>query len=296
MSLYDFAFGGLSGMIATFVIQPLDTVKVRIQLIGEKAVKGSSKSFFSTAKNIFANEGARGFYKGLDSALFRQATYSTARLGIYKTLFHKEEAKSGKVSFLKKIQISLTAGFVGSLIGCPSDLTLVRFQSDAFLPINERRNYKNIFEAFARIIREEGLFTLWRGSAPTIGRAMAMNMGMLTTYDEIKERINKVSQKKDTFKTQIIASMSAGFVCSFLSLPFDNVKIKLQNMKKNSANEFPYKGMLDCFVKSVKREGVIGLWVGFPTFVVRVGKHSVLILIIQDHLHSNFNPYKKKAK
>ena len=34
MSIKDFIFGGLSGMIGTAVIQPIDTVKVRIQLTG----------------------------------------------------------------------------------------------------------------------------------------------------------------------------------------------------------------------------------------------------------------------
>jgi len=55
------------------------------------------------------------------------------------------------------------------------------------LPLNERRNYKNVFDAITRIVREEGLVTLWRGSAPTVLRAIAMNLGQLTTYDEIKE-------------------------------------------------------------------------------------------------------------
>lgn len=293
MSIYDFGFGGLAGMIATFVIQPLDTIKVRIQLIGEQALVGSQKGFFPVAKHLVAQEGFRGLYKGLDAALFRQATYSTTRLGIYKTLFNKIEARDGRVSFLQKLRISLTAGLIGSVVGCPSDLALVRFQSDAFLPPADRRNYKNVFEAFFRIVKEEGVLTLWRGSAPTIGRAAAMNVGMLTTYDEIKERLNKWKGSKDTFGTQIIASMSAGVVASFLSLPFDNIKIKLQNMKLNSQGQLPYKGMLDCFAKSVKREKFTGLWIGFPTFVVRVGKHSVLILIIQDLLHSNFNPKRK---
>ncbi len=32
---------------------------------------------------------------------------------------------------------------------------------------------------------------LWRGLVPTICRAMSLNLGMLTTFDETRERINK---------------------------------------------------------------------------------------------------------
>jgi solute carrier family 25 oxoglutarate transporter 11 len=156
MSIKDFAFGGLSGMIGTSVIQPIDTVKVRIQLLGEsKGLAGGKEGFntspFSVARGIFAKEGIRGFYRGLDSALFRQATYCTARLGIYKTIYNKRMEEKGRVKFYEKALISVFSGFLGSLIGNPSDLSLVRFQSDMYLPEAKRRNYKNVFDAFTRI-------------------------------------------------------------------------------------------------------------------------------------------------
>jgi solute carrier family 25 oxoglutarate transporter 11 len=161
MSIKDFVFGGLSGMIGTSVIQPIDTVKVRIQLMGESKglASGSGgaggKSFntspFAIARGILAKEGVKGFYRGIDSALFRQATYCTARLGIYKTIYNKRMEEKGRVVFHEKALISLVSGFLGSLIGNPSDLALVRFQSDMYLPEAERRNYRNVFHAFTRI-------------------------------------------------------------------------------------------------------------------------------------------------
>lgn len=294
MSAYDFVFGGLSGMTASAVIQPIDTVKVRIQLVGEAGQRGAATSPFAVARSILAKEGVRGFYKGLDSSLFRQATYCTARLGIYKTFFNRIQEKNGRVTMTEKAGLSLIAGFLGSLVGNPSDLVLVRFQSDAFLPPEQRRNYKNVFQAFGRVVREEGLRTLWRGSTPTILRAMSMNLGMLTTYDEIKERLNKATGTKDAFRTQILAGLASGVVCSFLSLPFDNVKTKLQKMTPDANGKLPYKGVVDCFQRSMAREGFWGLWVGYPTFFSRVAPHSIIVLLTQDFLHYYFNPNYKK--
>lgn len=59
-------------------------------------------------------------------------------------------------------------------------------QADARLTTQERRNYKHVFDALKRIINEEGYLSLWRGATPTVIRAMALNLGMLVSYDEIK--------------------------------------------------------------------------------------------------------------
>jgi len=83
--------------------------------------------------------------------------------------------------------ISLFSGFCGSLIGNPTDLALVRFQSDSYLSPEKRRNYKHVFDALSRITKEEGFLRLWRGSSPTILRAMVLNLGMMATYDTFKE-------------------------------------------------------------------------------------------------------------
>lgn len=64
-------------------------------------------------------------------------------------------------------------------------------QADQTLPEAERRNYKNVFDAFRRIVAEEGVPSLWNGAGPTIMRAMALNVAMLVTYDEAKERLTK---------------------------------------------------------------------------------------------------------
>jgi solute carrier family 25 oxoglutarate transporter 11 len=50
----------------------------------------SSTNPFKIGNFIVEKEGVRGLYKGIDSALFRQATYATTRLGIYRTLYNKK--------------------------------------------------------------------------------------------------------------------------------------------------------------------------------------------------------------
>jgi solute carrier family 25 oxoglutarate transporter 11 len=92
------------------------------------------------------------------------------------------------LTFFQKAYCASFAGFVGSLVGNPADLALIRMQADSRLPLAERRNYSSVFNAFSRITKEEGFLALWRGATPTVIRAVALNLAMLSSYDEVKEQ------------------------------------------------------------------------------------------------------------
>ena len=83
----------------------------------------------------------------------------------------------------------MLAGGFGSIVATPCDLVLVRMQADSTLPIEERRNYKGVFNAFSRIASEEGVTQLWNGAFPTMMRACALNVAQLVTFEEVKERL-----------------------------------------------------------------------------------------------------------
>ena len=98
--------------------------------------------------------------------------YGTARLGLHRTFSNKmiEAQGGGQLPAYKSILSSMASGAMGSIIGNPFDLSLVRMQTDATRPPDQRRNYKNVFDAISRVVREEGVLRLWRGSAPTVVR------------------------------------------------------------------------------------------------------------------------------
>ena len=282
----NFLFGGLSGCLATCVVQPIDMIKTQIQLTSES---GSSKiSPISVAKNFVAENGAKALYRGLDSALLRQVLYTTTRFGIFYSLndYLKNKNKGKPATVLQKIGCALTAGGIGAAIANPADLILIRMQADSIIPIEKRRNYTSVFNGISRIRAEEGIGALWTGSLPTITRACVLNIFMLAPFEEFKERLKNVIP--DTKTRTIVSSCIASFLGSFSALPFDNTKTKIQKMSKLPDGTYPYKGMIDCFFKTIKKEGPTRLWVGFPTFYVRIGPHVVITLVLNDVFRSYY--------
>jgi len=109
----------------------------------------------------------------------------------------------------------------------------------------------------------------------------------LVSFDEFKAIVTKVRGEWDDW-ARIYTCMLSGVVCAIVALPTDNLKTKIQKMKANADGTLPYSGMYDCFIKSVKREGVLGLWVGLPTFIGRVVPHSTAVLVVLDYLNTTF--------
>jgi len=177
---------------------------------------------------------------------------------------------------------SAGSGLIASFIGNPCDLSLIRMQSDFALPVELRRNYKNVFDAIFRTITEEGVTALWKGATPTLLRAATMNLSMLTPYDECKERLSKIFGMNTG--TLLLSSAIAGGLAAFVSLPFDNMKTKLQKMKKGPDGKMPYSGVMDCFMKTLKKEKLAGFWAGMLTYYCRVAPHSMITLMTSDFL------------
>ncbi len=97
-------------------------------------------------------------------------------------------ANDGKpLPLYQKALCGLTAGAIGASVGSPADLALIRMQADATLPEAQRRHYRNAFHALTKITKDEGVLALWKGAGPTVVRAMALNMGMLASYDQSVE-------------------------------------------------------------------------------------------------------------
>lgn len=282
-----FINGGLSGMVATTVIQPVDMVKVRIQLAGEGTASGPKPSPVAVARQIIASGKVLDLYTGLSAGLLRQAVYTTARLGLFDTIMGnltvRAKAQGNGIGFRERATAGLTAGGIAAMIGNPADLALIRMQSDGLKPLAERKNYKSVIDALVSIAKSEGVGALWAGAAPTVVRAMALNFGQLAFFSEAKVQLKKNTDLSARTQT-LSASAIAGFFASFFSLPFDFVKTRLQKQQRGPDGKLPYKGMADCFTKVAKQEGLLRFYRGFGTYYVRIAPHAMVTLIVADYL------------
>jgi len=285
-----FIIGGSAGMTATLFVQPLDLVKNRMQLSG---VGGKAKEYptsFHAFKGILAKEGLFAMYTELSAGLLRQATYTTTRLGVYSWLFETFSQEGKPPTFLLKALLGMGAGVCGAFVGTPADVALIRMTADGRLPAAERRNYKSVFDALIRMTKEEGIFTLWRGAIPTMGRAMVVNAAQLATYSQAKQLLVSTGFFHDGIFLHFCSSMISGLVTTIASMPVDIAKTRIQNMKTIDGKP-EYSGALDVLGKVVKNEGPLALWKGFTPYYARLGPHTVLTFIFLEQMNAAYNKY-----
>ncbi|KAI5295962.1 putative mitochondrial 2-oxoglutarate/malate carrier protein [Ascosphaera acerosa] len=285
-----FINGGIAGMTATAVIQPVDMIKVRLQLAGEGVKSGPKPSALAVTRAIVSSGRLLDLYTGLSAGLLRQAVYTTARLGIFETLMtrlkHNAEERGAKsVTFYERAVAGLAAGGLAATVGNPADLALIRMQADGLKPVEQRNHYRSVIDALARITRSEGVLSLWAGCTPTVIRAMALNFGQLAFFAESKAQLAAHSSLSPSSQT-FAASAIAGFFASFFSLPFDFIKTRLQKQVRDAATgKLQYAGVWDCARTVVRNEGWLRFYRGFGTYYVRIAPHAMVTLIVVDYLN-----------
>eukprot|EP01099_Mayorella_cantabrigiensis_P006940 TRINITY_DN5954_c0_g1_i1.p1 TRINITY_DN5954_c0_g1~~TRINITY_DN5954_c0_g1_i1.p1 ORF type:complete len:299 (-),score=60.69 TRINITY_DN5954_c0_g1_i1:55-951(-) len=274
---FRYLFGGVSGMIATCFVQPLDVLKNRMQMAGEGGVGTKYSGSLAAIRSIVRAEGSLVLYSGLSAGLFRQATYTTARLGAFQTLQEKLSAGGGPLPLWKKILCGMFAGAFGAVFGTPAEVCLIRMATDGRLPVEQRRNYKHVFHALSTIFKTEGWKGLFKGISPTVTRAMILNAVQLSSFEQAKEFLKMNTGLSNPIVLQFFASFISGFLSTVVSMPSDLAKTRLQTQKTQI-----YSGALDVIKQTVVKEGPFALWKGFMPYFLRLGPHTIITFMVNE--------------
>ena len=177
-----FAKAAIAGMVcasASLFLNPLDVVKVRMQnQVGKEGIK--YKGMISGAVLIAREEGLLGLCQGLGPSMWREAFYSTLRLGSYEPI---RNMMAGDISVsdtspLIKYAAALIAGFGGAAVANPFDLLKTRFQAAS--PTNPLP-YSSIWGGIVHIYGEGGAAALYKGWIVTAGTTCTKH-GMLIIF------------------------------------------------------------------------------------------------------------------
>jgi len=288
------AYGGFSSCVAETVTMPIDVVKTRLQMDGSGGAVKQYAGAMDCASKMVKAEGPSALFKGLPPALVRQSTYGSLRYGLYGPIKNSMGITAGQpVPLWKKIVAGGGAGAIASAVANPTDLLKVRLQTDGMLKDAEGnllpKRYAGMVDAFKITVAEEGVLALWTGVGPTVGRATALAAAELATYDECKTQILKRKLMAEGLPCHIMTAFISGFVSTVVSSPFDVVKSRVMGQPLNPDGTGKlFSGMVDCFVKSSKNEGIMSLYNGFWPNFGRVVPRVTIVFIVMEQLKGVF--------
>jgi len=269
--VFKYCLSVFAATVAETVTYPLDITRTRLQVQGEHAAikKGTIKAqayrgMFRTALGIVKEEGLLNLWQGLPPAVLRHVVYSGCRMGFYEHLrdnvFKKNE--DGYFPVWKAATSGLIAGAAGQFLASPTDLIKIQMQMEGRRVLEGyTRRIHGTMHAFQLIVRERGVFGLWKGWLPNVQRAALVNLGDLTTYDTAKHFLLRHTSLEDNYVVHAFGSVCSGLVAATIGTPADVMKTRIMN------NPDLYRGMIHCLTSAVKNEGFFSLYKGFlPTW------------------------------
>lgn len=224
-------------------------------------------------------------YFSITPSLMREASYSTLRLGLYEPLKELFGARDpAHTPLWKKVCSGAIAGAIGSAIACPTDVVKIRLMA---LPSGNQWEYRHTLHAFQAIVSNEGIRGLWTGVSATVKRSALVSATAVSSYDHAKHKILNAEMLSEGPVLHIVASSIAGFVTNCVTSPIDMVRTRYMNQKKDH-NKKPvlYRGTIDCIVKTVRKEGLFGLYKGFIPNWLRTGTHTVVTFFVFEQLRA----------
>ncbi|XP_037034402.1 solute carrier family 25 member 35-like [Bradysia coprophila] len=291
MSLQDirysnFFVAGISTCFATVFTNPLEVVKIRLQLQGELIKIDSNKriyrGFFHGLYRIGCDEGVKALQKGLGPALRLKFCQNSIRLGIFDTAttFGWTKSSEGHMSVWRGYLWGAFGGSIGSCLGSPFYLIKTHMQSysNAKVAVGFQRKHDGIISAFKRAIR-----TLVTHRNAIVFLVLG-NGAQLATYEPLKDYMKRSGWSfSNSTVNSFICSCIAGTTMAIAVNPPDVILTRLYNQPLDDVGRGKYySGVYDCFIKIVKSEGVSGLYKGFWPAYIRQAPHSILVLLFYD--------------
>ncbi|XP_012282406.1 solute carrier family 25 member 35 isoform X2 [Orussus abietinus] len=290
----EFAMGALSAVGAGFFTNPMDVIKIRLQLQGELEARGSYariyKNTVHAAYIIAKNEGILALQAGLVPALAFQVVLNGLRLGVYNTAKNTGLIldEKGNTSIVKTILVTGTTGAFAGIIGSPLYLVKTQLQAQAAenIAVGYQHRHSGMCSAFATLWRENGIAGIFRGWYAGIPRLFVGAATQLTTFGLATDWLKSINAFPDRPLLLTFLAASIGGTCIAVTMqPFDVLATRLYNQGVNEKGKGAlYDGLWDGLVKIFRTEGFFGLYKGVFPMWARIAPHTVLCLVFYEKL------------
>ncbi|RNF03318.1 solute carrier family 25 (mitochondrial adenine nucleotide translocator), member 4/5/6/31 [Trypanosoma rangeli] len=185
--------------------------------------------------------------------------------------------KLPKLGFFEEFMVGGVAAGVSKTVAAPIERVKLLVQNQGEMIKQGRLDapYNGVVDCFARTMKTEGVYSLWRGNLSNVLRyfpTQALNFAFKDTF----KRMFNFKKEKDGYAKWFMGNMASGGLAGAASLCFvyslDYVRTRLANDTKSAkkGGERQFNGLVDCYVKTWKSDGIVGLYRGFMVSCVGI--------------------------
>lgn len=123
--------------------------------------------------------------------------------------------------------------------------------------------FNGTIDAFVKIVRSEGVMSLWSGLPPTLIMAIPSTVVYYTSYDRLKYTMGYKEDDPTTKNVPLLAGPIARFGAATLISPLEMARTKLQS------EQLSYGRVGAAMSEAVRHQGVLSLWRGLGPTLLR---------------------------
>jgi solute carrier family 25 protein 14/30 len=261
----------VAGVFAQSVVQPIETLKVRLQA---DSTPPKYKSMPHAFRLVVTNEGVAGLWKGMSPAALRELSYSTLRFGLYKPIKTALGAGTARdTPVWKMLAAGGAAAGIAGLVSNPTDLLKVRMQAEEGAARSMAAHAREVYVSSGRRV-----LGFWRGASTTVVRAVTLGAVKMATYDSSKAAVEDwAGFRQGTLANTLAASTITSANVIFWSAPVDFLRTRVMTGDGSA-------GMAQIVAQQVKANGPLVMWRGWLPQYMRLLPYGTLQFLFMEQL------------
>ncbi|CEG79059.1 Putative Genomic scaffold, msy_sf_12 [Rhizopus microsporus] len=168
---------------AALVVTPSETIKTKM-IHDKNSASPRYKGLVHGIRLIVAEEGIGGIYRGLGPVMARQGANSAVRFSCYsyfKTTLQSWRGKGDEpLPSAHTFAAGALAGIVTVYSTMPLDVVKTRMQG-----LDAKTLYKNSIDCLIQVVKQNGVFSLWKGTTPRLARLIFSGGIVFTVYEKV---------------------------------------------------------------------------------------------------------------
>lgn len=183
-------------------------------------------------------------------------------------------AEKKKLGFFENFMLSGVAAGVSKTAAAPIERVklLVQNQDEMIKQGRLAEPYKGVVDCVQKTLRTEGVIPFWRGNLANVLRYFPTQALNFAFKDTIKAtfKVAKDAPQYVKFGTNIASGGMAGSLSLTLVYSLDFARTRLANDAKGKGGERQFNGLVDVYAKTLKTDGIQGLYRGFTISCVGI--------------------------
>lgn len=193
-----------------------------------------------------------------------------------------------QLNFFENFMLSGVAAGVSKTIAAPIERVklLVQNQDEMIKQGRLSEPYKGVVDCTMRTLKTEGVVPFWRGNLANVLRyfpTQALNFAFKDTIKGIFAT-PKTAPQWQKFATNIASGGFAGSLSLCFVYSLDFARTRLANDAKGKGGERQYNGLIDVYRKTLKTDGIQGIYRGFVISCVGIFVYRGMYFGLYDSL------------